>query len=91
MRNPDANGTHEDLTLAETKEPKKGSADMQSHTQPLSYPSKKRDREANHALLHENAQKAHSTIDSPLPIIEELKMELDEVPNVRTATHEEMT
>ena len=28
MRNPDANGTHEGLTLAETKESKKGSADM---------------------------------------------------------------
>jgi hypothetical protein len=28
MRNPDAIGTHEGLTLAETKESKKGSADM---------------------------------------------------------------
>jgi len=28
MRNPGANETHEDLTLAETKESKKGSADM---------------------------------------------------------------
>ena len=91
MRNPDANGTHEGLTLAETKESKKGSANMQSHTQPLPNPNKKRDNEANHALLHENAQKAHSTIDSPIPMIEELKMVLDEVPNVRTATHEEMT
>ena len=91
MRNPDANGAHEGVTLAETKESKKGSADMQSHTQPLPNPNKKRDNEANHALLHENAQKAHSTIDSPLPIIEELKMELDEVPDVHTSTHEEMT
>ena len=55
MRNPGANETHEDLTLAETKESKKGSADMQSHTQPLPNPNKKRDNEANHALLHENA------------------------------------
>jgi hypothetical protein len=55
MRNPDANGTHEGLTLTETKESKKGSADMQSHTQPLPNPNKKRDNEANHALLHENA------------------------------------
>jgi hypothetical protein len=28
VRNPDANGKHEDVTLAETKESKKGSADM---------------------------------------------------------------
>ena len=55
MRNPDANGTHEGLTLAGTKESKKRSADMQSHTQPLPNPNKKRDKEANHALLHENA------------------------------------
>jgi hypothetical protein len=55
MRNPDANRTHEGLTLAEAKESKKGSADMQSHTQPLPNPNKKRDNEANHALLHENA------------------------------------
>ena len=55
MRNPDANGTHEGVTLAETEEPKKGSADKQSHTQPLPNPSKKRDREVNHALLHEDA------------------------------------
>ena len=54
MRNPDANGT-QGLTLAETKESKKGSADMQSHTKPLPNPNKKRDNEANHALLHENA------------------------------------
>ena len=55
MKNPDANKTHEGVTLAETEEPRKGSGDMQSHTQPLSNPSKKRDREANHASLHENA------------------------------------
>ena len=55
LRNPDPNGTHEGLTQAETKESKKGSADMQSHTQPLPNPNKKRDNEANHALLHENA------------------------------------
>ena len=55
MRNPDANGTHEGLTQAEARESKKGSADMQSHTQPLPNPNKKRDNEANHALLHENA------------------------------------
>ena len=55
MRNPDANGTHEVVTLAETEETKKGSADLQSHTQPLPNPSKKRDNEANHALLHEDA------------------------------------
>ena len=54
MRNSDANGTYEGLTLAETEEPKKGSADMRSHTQPLPNPNKKRDNEANHALLHEN-------------------------------------
>ena len=55
LRNPDANGTHEGLTLAETKESKKGSADMQSHTQLLPNPNKKRDNEAYHALLHEIA------------------------------------
>ncbi len=55
LRNPDPNGTHEGLTQAEAKESKKGSADMQSHTQPLPNPDKKRDNEANHALLHENA------------------------------------
>ena len=55
MRNPDANKTHEGVTLAETEEPKTRSADMQSHTQPPPNPSKKRDREANHASLHENA------------------------------------
>ena len=55
MKNPDANETHEGVTLAETEEPKKGSADMQSHTQPLPNPSKKKDKEALHALLHEDA------------------------------------
>jgi len=54
MRNP-AHKTHEVGTLAETEEPKKGSTDMQRHTQPQPNPSKKRDNEANHALLHENA------------------------------------
>jgi hypothetical protein len=54
MRNPVANKTHEGVTLAETEEPKKGSADMQSHTQPLPNPSKKRDKKANHASLHED-------------------------------------
>ena len=55
VRNPAANKTHEGVTPAETEEPRKGRGDMQSHTQPLSNPSKKRDREANHASLHENA------------------------------------
>ena len=82
---------HEVVKLAETEETKKRSADLQCNTQPLPNPSKKRDKEANHALLHICAQKAHPTIDSPLPIIEELKIELDEVPNVHTSTHEGMT
>ncbi len=49
MRNPDANGTHEGETLAETEESKKGSADMQSHTQPYQTPVR---RETGKLIMH---------------------------------------